>query len=328
MKAVVITQYGTPNVLKIEERSLPMCKEEEVLIKVYAAGINRPDILQREGKYAAPPGTVADIPGLEVAGEIVSCGQGVTKWKPGDKVCALLSGGGYAEYAVAHEGSCLPVPSGFSYAEAASLPETVFTVCYNVLIKGSLKSGETLLIHGGSSGIGVTAIQLAKAWGASVYVTAGSEEKCQACIDLGADKAINYREENFEEVLKTEKVDVVLDMVGGDYTNRNLKILKEEGRLVIINSMAGAKAEINLLDIMLKRLTVTGSTLRARSNEFKAYLCDYVHKYVFEFFEKKLFQPVVYQCFDMEEAPEAHEVMHKSIHIGKIVLIIRKEYEQ
>ncbi|RRN77415.1 NAD(P)H-quinone oxidoreductase, partial [Pseudoxanthomonas sp. SGD-10] len=252
MKAAVITQFGDPEVIKIQKRDIPSPKADEVLIKIYAAGINRPDIMQRQGKYPPPVGAIADIPGLEVAGEIVSCGSEVTKWQVGDKVCALISGGGYAEYTIAHEGSCLPIPSGLSLVEAASLPETIFTVWYNVFMTGKLKAGESILIHGGSSGIGVTAIQLAKNTNARVFVTAGTKEKCSYCLELGADKAINYKEEDFFEVLKNERIDVILDMVGGDYTKKNISLLNTEGRLIMINAMKGAKSEINLLSVMTK----------------------------------------------------------------------------
>ncbi|MCE7063460.1 NAD(P)H-quinone oxidoreductase [Dyadobacter sp. CY343] len=327
MKAAVITQSGAPEVLQIREREVPKPKATEVLIKVYAAGVNRPDVMQRQGKYPPPAGASEDIPGLEVAGEIVETGSEVTGWKPGDKVCALLSGGGYAEYAVAQAGHCLPVPSNYTYAQAASLPETVFTVWHNVFQRGQLKAGENFLVHGGSSGIGITAIQLAKAMGAGkVFATAGTAEKCEACIALGADICINYKEMDFESVLKDEGVDVILDMVGGDYIPKNIRLLNTDGRLVFINTMRGSKvkSEEDQVDfglIMRKRLTVTGSTLRNREVEFKTKLTQEIREQVWPVLEKGLFKPVLFKEFLLNEAALAHALMESSEHIGKIILV-------
>jgi len=322
MKAVVISKPGPPEVLKVEERQIPQVKEKEVLIKVYAAGINRPDVMQRQGKYPAPAGAPPDIPGLEVAGEIVAIGPLISRWKVGDKVCALVSGGGYAEFTLAHEGSCLPVPNGLNFVKAASLPETIFTVWYNVFEKGKLKAGEQLLVHGGTSGIGVTAIQLAKAFGAKVITTAGSEEKCKACISLGADIAINYTTPNFFSSI--DSVDVILDMIGGAYFNEHLDLLNPDGRLVFINAMKGNKADLDIMKIMSKRLTVTGSTLRSRSDKFKASLAKDIENNVWPLIETGKFKPVVHQTFKLEHAVDAHQLMESSKHIGKIVLNIIK----
>ena len=318
MKAVVISKPGPPEVLKIEDRQIPQVKTGEVLIKVYAAGVNRPDVMQREGKYPAPAGAPTDIPGLEVSGEIAAVGALVRRWKVGDKVCALVSGGGYAEYALAHEGSCLPIPQGLSFLEAASLPETVFTVWHNVFEKGELKSGERFLVHGGTSGIGITAIQLAKAYGATVITTAGSEEKCKACRELGADVAINYTAPNFFSSIGN--VDLVLDMIGGMYFNEHLELLNPDGRLVFINAMKGNHADLNIMKIMSKRLTITGSTLRSRSDAFKTDLAKEVENKVWPLVADGKFKPVVYQTFKPENAAEAHRLMESSKHIGKIVL--------
>ena len=322
MKAVVITQPGAPDVLQLQERPTPQPQAGEVLIKVRAAGINRPDVAQRKGHYPPPPGAPQDIPGLEVAGVVEECGPQVSRWKKGDAVCALISGGGYAEFALAPEGCCLPVPEGRSFAEAASLPETVFTVWHNVIQRGGLKQGERFLVHGGSSGIGITAIQLAKAVGAVVYATAGSAEKCRACADLGADRCINYRQEDFEAVLKGEGVDVILDMVGGDYVAKGLRLLNVDGRMVFINAMKGGEAQVNVLDIMRKRLTVTGSTLRNREVAFKSALAAEVEKNVWPLIQKRQFKPVIYKTFPLGQAAEAHRLMESSEHIGKIVLVV------
>jgi NADPH2:quinone reductase len=321
MRAIIITQPGPPDVLKIQERPKPLPSEDQVLIAVKAAGVNAPDTFQRKGKYPAPAWVAADIPGLEVAGIVEQCGDAVKQWKPGDRVCALLAGGGYAEYAIAPEQHCLPVPEGWSFTQAASLPETVFTVWHNVFQRGRLKGGEHLLIHGGSSGIGVTAIQLAKAHGAKVTITAGSEEKCKACSLLGADQTIHYKTQDFELVLIEESVDVILDMVGGDYIPKNLRLLKEDGRLVFINAMKGGKFEWNALDIMRRRLTITGSTLRSRDATFKASLAEAVRASVWPMIVSGHFKPVVFKTFPLAKASEAHELMESSSHIGKIVLV-------
>lgn len=325
MKAIVITEPGAPEVLQIRERETPAPAATEVLIKVYAAGVNRPDVFQRKGNYPPPPGAPQDIPGLEVAGVIAETGADVTEWKPGDRVCALLAGGGYAEYALAQAAHCLPVPASLDYAQAASLPETVFTVWHNVFQRGKLQAGEHFLVHGGSSGIGITAIQLAKAFGAKVFTTAGSDEKCAACNALGADISINYKTSDFEEVLKKLSADVILDMVGGDYIPKNLRLLREEGRLVFINTMKGGKVkgpdEADFGLIMRKRLTVTGSTLRNRDHAFKAALTSDIRENVWPVLEQGLFKPVIARTFPLAEAAQAHALMETSDHIGKIILL-------
>ncbi|MFC6997399.1 NAD(P)H-quinone oxidoreductase [Rufibacter roseus] len=323
MKAVVITAPGEPEVLQIQERPTPSPEAHQVLVKVYAAGINRPDVAQRKGRYPAPAGAPSDIPGLEIAGVVEACGDAVSQWKTGDAICALLPGGGYAEYAVVDARHCLPLPHGWSFEEAASLPETVFTVWHNVFQRGQLKAGETLLVHGGSSGIGITAIQLAAALGARVFATAGSQEKCAACEVLGAERCINYKTEDFEEVLKEEGVDVILDMVGGEYIPKNLNLLKPDGRLVFINAMHGAKGEFNALQVMQKRLTITGSTLRPRDGDFKASLTADILKHVWPLLEDEKFKPILYKTFPLTEAAQAHTLMESSQHIGKIVLRVR-----
>ena len=324
MKAVIITQPGGPDVLQVQERVTPTPAPNQVLIEVRAAGINRPDTFQRKGNYPAPGGVPQDIPGLEVAGIVSQCGDKVTRWKTGDKVCALLGGAGYAEYALAPEDHCLPVPDGWNFVQAASLPETVFTVWHNVFQRGLLQPGEHVLIHGGSSGIGITAIQLAKALGSKVSITAGSEAKCASCRELGADRTINYKQVDFEEALKAEGVDVILDMVGGDYIPKNLRLLKDDGRLVFINAMKGGKAEWNALDIMRRRLVITGSTLRPRSSAFKASLASAVYKHVWPLIAAGKFRPVIFKTFNIAQAPEAHKLMETSSHIGKIVLVLQE----
>jgi len=327
MRAAVITQPGEPEVLQIREREMPRPNATEVLIKVHTAGVNRPDVMQRQGKYPPPAGASEDIPGLEVAGEIVETGSGVSNWKPGDKICALLIGGGYAEYAIAQTGHCLAIPAGFSYAQAASLPETIFTVWHNVFQRGQLKAGENFLVHGGSSGIGITAIQLAKAMGAGkVFATAGTAEKCDACVSLGADICINYRENDFENALKEQGVDVILDMIGGDYIPKNIRLLNTDGRLVFINTMKGSRVKsgddyVDYGQIMRKRLTVTGSTLRNRDIEFKTLLALEIRDHVWPVLEKGLFKPVIFKEFPLEEAASAHKLMESSEHIGKIMLV-------
>ncbi|MEZ2442232.1 NAD(P)H-quinone oxidoreductase [Chitinophaga sp. RCC_12] len=321
MKAIVITQPGRPEVLQLQEYATPVPGQEEVLIEVRAAGLNRADLSQREGKYPAPPGVPPDIPGLEVAGTVVSCGAGVTMWSPGDKVCALLAGGGYAAYVTVKEGQCLPVPEGLSFAEAASLPETVFTVWSNVFQRAKLMPGETLLVHGGSSGIGITAIQLAHALNSKVWVTVGTEEKGQACIRLGATQYINYKKQDFEEELATTGIDVILDMVGGKYLGKNLAILNPEGRLVYINSMGGNLSEVNISAVMQKRITITGSTLRSREYSYKKALAADIRQHVWPLIAAKKFLPVIYATFSFKEAAEAHRLMASSEHTGKIVLV-------
>lgn len=323
MRAIIITNPGGPEVLKVEERPDPVPGEGEVLIQVFAAGINRPDVMQRKGQYPPPPGA-SDIPGLEVAGIIVAVGHECFRWKPGERVCALVTGGGYADYCVAPEGQCLAIPANLSFAEAASLPETFFTVWTNVFDRGRLKPGESLLVHGGTSGIGVAAIQLAKAWGATVYTTAGNEEKCTFCEKLGADKAIHYRMEKFKDVVKRltadRGVDVILDMIGGSYTEDNLDTLGQEGRLVLINFMKGDEVKVKLSTVMRKRLTITGSTLRNRDIAFKAAIAKSLEEFVWPWLLSGKVKPVVFKTFHLNEVSAAHQLMESSMHIGKIVL--------
>lgn len=321
MKAILITQPGDPEVLQLTEQPMPAYAPDEVLIQVMAAGVNRPDVMQRKGLYPPPPGVPQQVPGLEIAGIVTACGPAVRRWRPGDAVCALVGGGGYAEYCTANEGHCLPLPVGLSFAAAASLPETVFTVWHNVFQRGRLQQGEQLLVHGGSSGIGVTAIQLAKAFGAGVYATAGSREKCEACLALGATACVNYKEADFETVWKETGMDVILDMIGGDYFAKNIRLLKPEGRLVLINSMKGNKAELDMHYIMRQRLTITGSTLRNREAAFKTALAAEVESRVWPLINSGKFQPVVYQTFVLKDAAAAHRTLEQGHHTGKIVLI-------
>ena len=320
MKAIVITSYGGADVLRSEERDKPTINENEVLIKVKAAGVNRPDIAQRKGNYPSPADAPQDIPGLEVAGIIEQVGRNVHQWKTGDKVCALISGGGYAEYVKVNAGQCLPIPDDFSFEQAAGLPETVFTVWHNVFQRGKLQHGERLLIHGGSSGIGTTAIQLAKYFGAQVIVTVGSEEKGKRCLELGADKFINYKTQDFEHELKQSPVDVILDMIGGTYFQKNIEILKPDGRLVYINAMNGNVVSLNIMQMMRKRLTITGSTLRNRDATFKSVLANDIYNKVWPILTEGKFKPVIFATFPMEEANKAHQLMESSDHIGKIIL--------
>lgn len=326
MNAIIITNSGGPEVLQMQERPKPILSGRDVLVKVFAAGVNRPDVAQRKGHYPPPAWASPDVPGLEIAGVIVELGPLCSKWKIGDKVCALVTGGGYAEYCSVPEGQCLSIPGELSFAEAASLPETFFTVWSNVFDRGRLKPGESFLVHGGTSGIGVTAIQMARVWGATVYATAGTDEKCNFCEQLGAKKAINYKKEKFRDVIKaiTEKkgVDVILDMIGGDYTQDNLDILAEEGRLVLINFMRGDETAIKLSSILRKRLTVTGSTLRARDSSFKASIADQLEKNVWPWLASGAVKPVVYKTFPLEKAADAHRLIESSEHIGKIVLTV------
>jgi NADPH2:quinone reductase len=325
MRAIEITQPGAPDVLKLSERPMPILKPGEVLIKVHAAGVNRPDTMQRMGNYPVPPGA-SDLPGLEVAGEIVDGDVTGSTFKKGDMVCALVQGGGYAEYCAAPVAQCLPVPKGLSAVEAASLPETFFTVWSNVFDRAHLGDGETLLVQGGTSGIGVTAIQLATALGHRVLATAGSDEKCRACERLGAERGINYRTEDFVEVVKAatggKGVDVILDMVGGDYVAREISSLADDGRLVFIALLGGAKANINLGPILLRRLTVTGSTLRPRPVAFKAAIAAKLRERVWPLLEAGKIKPVIYRTFPLEQAAQAHALMETSTHIGKIMLEI------
>jgi NADPH:quinone reductase len=320
MKAVVITRSGPPEVLALVDRPAPDVGPEQVRIQVRAAGLNRADVIQRLGKYPAPPGVPADVPGLEIAGTVEAVGPGVTRWKTGDAVCALLAGGGYAEQVAVEAAHCLPVPVGLSFAEAAALPEATFTVWSNVFQRGALQAGERFLVHGGSSGIGMTAIQLARARGARVFATAGSDEKCRACEAAGAERGINYRTEDFAAVLEGEGIDVILDMVGGDYTPKNLRLLRPDGRLVFINAAQGAKAEFNALQVMQRRLTITGSTLRARESAYKAALAQAVEQQVWPLITDGRYRASVYRTFPLAEAAAAHQLMETSTHIGKIVL--------
>lgn len=325
MTAIEISEPGGPEVLKPCERPVPTPGPGEVLIKIAAAGINRPDVLQRKGNYPPPPGA-SDIPGLEIAGSVVALGDGVASPALGETVTALVTGGGYAEYCNAPAEQCLPIPAGLTAVEAAALPETFFTVWSNVFDRARLSKGEAFLVHGGSSGIGTTAIQLASALGARVFTTAGSAEKVAACEKLGAERAINYREEDFVEVVKQatdgKGVDVVLDMVGGDYIARDIKALAPDGRLVFIAFLGGSKAEIDFLPIMLKRLTVTGSTLRARDVAFKAAIAGKLRETVWPLIEAGRVKPLIHKTFPLTEASEAHALMESSAHIGKIVLEI------
>jgi putative PIG3 family NAD(P)H quinone oxidoreductase len=325
MNVVALAGFGGPEVLKLAKRPMPVIGADEVLIKVAAAGINRPDVLQRTGNYTPPPGA-SDLPGLEVAGTIAAVGKDVKDWKMGDPVMALVSGGGYAEYCAAPAPQCLPVPQGFSMVEAAAVPETFFTVWTNVFERGGLKAGETFLVHGGSSGIGTTAIQLAHLFGAKVITTVGGADKAEACRKLGADLAINYRDQDFvaEVLAATEKrgVDLILDMVGGDYINRNLACLAVDGRLVQIAFLQGAKAEINLASVMMKRQTITGSTLRPRSVAQKGAIAAALKQQVLPLFAAGKIKPVIYKTLKLAEAAEAHRLMESSAHIGKIVLIV------
>lgn len=323
MNAVIIREPGGPDVLEIVERAVPQPGSGEVLIKVRAAGVNRPDCLQREGAYPPPPGA-PDIPGLEIAGDIVACGDGVTDLAPGAAVCALVPGGGYAQYCVAPAGSVLPLPEGFSYVEAAAVPETFFTVWHNVFERAGLKPGESLLVHGGTSGIGTTAIQLAKAFGSTVYATAGSTEKCEACVKLGAASAIHYREQDFVTEIKTltakRGVDVILDMVGGDYIDRNYEAAAADGRIVQIAFLGGPKATANFAKLMMKRLTHTGSTLRARDVGFKAALAAELRKNVWPLLSSRKVEPVMDTVVPFSDVRAAHQRIEDGSHIGKIVL--------
>jgi len=328
MICIEIIEPGGPDVLQTTTRPVPHPADGEVLIAVKAAGINRPDCIQRQGHYAPPPG-VTDIPGLEVAGEIVAVGRDAGNWKIGDTVCALVAGGGYAEYVAAPALQCLPVPGKLSMVEAAALPETCFTVWTNVFERAGLKAGETLLVHGGSSGIGTTAIQIASRLGARVITTAGSEEKCRVCRDLGAERAVNYRDEDFVDAAKDFTdgvgVDVVLDMVGGDYIQRNLKALGPDGRHVSIAFLGGPKAEVNFMPVMLKRLTLTGSTLRPLPIERKGEIAKALEKTVWPLIASGEIAPMVHATFPLAQAAEAHRLMETSKHIGKIVLLLEHD---
>ncbi len=325
MKYINITRAGGPEVLVPDEGELPSINATQVLIKVAAAGINRPDVFQRAGFYPPPPGA-SDIPGLEIAGEVIETGEYVD-WPPkGARVCALVSGGGYAEYCAADADLCLPVPDGLNFVEAAAIPETFFTVWSNVFDRGGLQAEETLLVHGGSSGIGTTAIQFGKAMGAIVFVTAGSKEKCRSCIELGADLAINYREQDFVEqcnkVTDGRGVDVILDMVVGSYMNKNIGLAAADGRIVIIAGLQGFRAEVDFKPVMRNRLTITGSTLRARSVEFKAEIARKLKQQIWPWLESGKIKPVIHAVFPLADAAEAHRLMESNTHTGKIILSV------
>jgi putative PIG3 family NAD(P)H quinone oxidoreductase len=325
MRCVEITKPGGPEVLRPTRRPAPVPGPGEILVEVAAAGVNRPDTLQRQGRYDPPPGA-SDLPGLELSGTVIAIGEGVEDWASGDKVCALVAGGAYAEYCVVPAVQALPVPAPLSMIEAAAVPETFFTVWTNVFERGALKRGETLLIHGGSSGIGTTAIQLAKAFGATVFTTAGSDDKCRACEELGADRAINYRTEDFVAVIRETTggrgVDVVLDMVGGDYIARDIDVMAVDGRHVSIAFLQGSKVSLNMAPVMTKRLTLTGSTLRARPVAEKGRIAAALREHVWPLLESGGIKPQIHATFPLEQADEAHRLMESSAHIGKIVLTV------
>ena len=325
MIAISIAKPGAPEVLQPIEMSLPPLGPHDVLIRVAAAGVNRPDLMQREGKYPPPPGA-SDIPGLEVSGTIASCGPGVERWREGDAVCALVSGGGYAEYCVAPDVQCLPIPSTVDLVSAAALPETFFTVWTNVFERGRLRAGESFLVHGGASGIGTTAIQMARAFGARVFATAGSAEKCLACERLGAERAINYKTEDFAAAVMSltggTGVDVILDMVGAPYFSRNVDSLALEGRLLQIAVLHGAKVEFNLVRLLRQRITITGSTLRSRTVAEKGAIAAAIEKEVWPLVELEKIRPIVHATFPLRQAAEAHRLMESGSHIGKILLTV------
>ena len=323
MKYIDTPKFGGAEVLTLAEGLTPSFTENEILIQVAAAGVNRPDIIQRSGNYPAPKGA-SQILGLEVSGTVTAIGSQVSKWQVGDRVCALTNGGGYAEFVAVPEGQCLPIPEGLSMVEAAALPETAFTVWSNVFDRAQLKAGESFLVHGGASGIGTTAIQFAKAMGASVFTTVGNTEKCNTCRSLGAELAINYHETDFLDTLKEatdgKGVDVILDMVGGDYIQKNLKLAALEGRIINIAYLQGPVAKVNFLPVMLKRLTVSGSTLRPQSAEVKASIAQQLLQNIWPFYANKSIKPVIAQVFPLEQVADAHRLMESNQHIGKIVL--------
>jgi NADPH2:quinone reductase len=325
MRAIEIEKPGGPEMLRPAQRAKPEPKPHEILVKVAAAGVNRPDVLQRMGLYAVPP-DASDLPGLEIAGEVVACGAEVKSWKPGDPVCALTHGGGYAEYCVTPEVQALRVPKGLSMVEAASLPETFFSVWGNVFERGRLAAGETLLVQGGNSGIGVTAIQMAAATGSRVFATAGSDEKCAACVKLGAEAAFNYKTQDFVAGVKQatggKGVDVILDMAAGDFVAQEVRALADDGRLVFIAHLRGAKAELDVNEVMRRRLTLTGSTLRPRPVSFKGMVAARLRERIWPLIEAGRIKPVIYKTFKLEEAAEAHRLMETNAHIGKLVLTL------
>ncbi|RAJ29554.1 NAD(P)H-quinone oxidoreductase [Pedobacter cryoconitis] len=319
MDAIVITEKGGPEVLKLEQVAKPVPQGNEVLIKIHAAGLNRSDIMSRKSN---PYGTdtTREIPGLEISGVVEATGPQVKRWKTGDRVCALIAGGGYAQYRAVDERLCLPVPDGLSFEEAATLPETIFTIWSNVFKDAGFKAGENFLIHGGTSGIGVTAIQMIVAMGGKAYATAGTVEKCQFCEDLGATIAVNYKTEDFVALLKPMGIDVILDMTGGDNTLKNMEILNPDGRITFINAMNGAKSEIDILQMMSKRLTITGSMLKPRTDDYKAMLAVEIEQVIWPLIAAGKIKPVLYKVFPLAEAADAQILMESSTHIGKIVL--------
>ena len=322
MKCIEISSPGGPEAMTLGERALPVCGPDEVLIKIAAAGVNRPDVIQRKGAYPPPPGA-SDLLGLEAAGEIVAIGPQVSEWRVGDKVCALLNGGGYADYAVAHQAVCLPIPQGLSMVEAAALPETFFTVWHNVFERAKLQADEIFLVHGGTSGIGTTAIQLAKAFGARVFASAGSAEKCRVCEDLGAEKAFNYHQEDFVKGIKenTRGANVILDMIGGDYIQKNIKASAPQARIVSIAFLRGSKAEVDFGAVMLKQLVLTGSTLRSQPIANKIRIAAGLREKVWPLLDAGTIKPVIHSSFALSEVADAHHLMESNAHIGKIVLI-------
>jgi NADPH2:quinone reductase len=320
MLAMAIYQPGGPDVLQPVSVPVPVPGHGQIIIRLAYAGVNRPDALQRAGSYAPPP-SASPLPGLEGSGTVVEVGPGVTRWKIGDKVCALLPGGGYAEYAACHEAHALPIPPGMSLRDAAGLPETCFTVWSNIVMRGGLKAGERFLVHGGSSGIGTTAIQIARALGARVFATAGTEKKCKACEDLGAERCFNYRDEDFlAEAKKIGGFDLILDMVGGSYLPKNIKALADDGRLVQIAFLQGAKVELNFAEVMMRRLTITGSTLRPQSDQAKARIATQVEAHIWPLIARGAFKVVVDSEYPLSEAPAAHWRLESSGHVGKILL--------
>ncbi|MGE5814646.1 MAG: NAD(P)H-quinone oxidoreductase [Acidobacteriota bacterium] len=324
MKAIEIPSFGGPEVLQLVDRPAPELKAGEVLVRVEAAGVNRPDSMQRQGKYPPPPGTT-DIPGLEVAGTIADA-SGSARWRPGDRVCALVAGGGYAEFCAVPEPQCLPLPHGLSSVDAAAVPETFFTVWTNLFERAKLQRGETVLVHGGTSGIGTTAIQMARAFGARAFATAGSDEKCRACLKIGAEDAINYRTDDFvaraKQLTGGAGVNVILDIIGGEYVQRNIEALAVEGRLVQIGLQGGAKAEVNFVHLLQKRLTITGSTLRARTPDEKGRIARALEQHVWPLLATGIVRPIVHATFPLAAAADAHRMLDASTHIGKIVLTV------
>ncbi len=323
MKCVAITSIGGPDVLKVEKRPIPSISDYEILIKVMAAGVNRPDVMQRRGLYNPPKGA-SDLPGLEVSGLVVALGKKVSQFKIGDKVCALTHGGGYSEYCKTNNNHALLMPKNLTYEESASIPETFFTVWANIFDRGKLKKNDTILIHGGSSGIGTAAIQMAKSIGAKVFITAGSKKKCIACSELGADETINYNKEDFKnktlELTNGKGINIILDMIGASYLKKNIESLADNGRLCIIALQSGFKCDINLMDILLNRITITASTLRPRSDKEKARIAKNVYKRFWPLLENKTIKPCIYKVFKMSNASKAHKLMETSKHIGKIIL--------